>query len=129
MGVASSHPGIHFRELQRIVRLANGSLQYHLDVLTRKGLLRKLKQGGYCRFFPYWFPEGGMNLAGIIHNLPTRGIAKFLLENPWSSQVEITDSLYMVKPSGDHGFAVSFFFDGSTAPRTARSFRGAGECL
>ncbi len=34
-----------------------------------------------------------MNLAGIIHNLPTRGIAKFLLENPWSSQVEITDSL------------------------------------
>jgi len=45
-------PGIHFRELQRRSNQAVGALQYHIDVLLKKNLIRAEKQGKFVRFFP-----------------------------------------------------------------------------
>lgn len=45
-------PGIHFRELQRRSNQAVGALQYHVDVLLKKNLIRAERLGKFVRFFP-----------------------------------------------------------------------------
>src|SRR3989344_2547312 len=44
-------PGLHFRELQRRVGLATGSLQYHLDYLGKKHLVKMVKEKKFTRFY------------------------------------------------------------------------------
>ena len=44
-------PGLHFRELQRRVNLATGSLQYHLDYLGKKHLVKMVKEKKFTRFY------------------------------------------------------------------------------
>src|SRR3989338_6858376 len=47
----SSSPGLHFREIQRRTGLATGSLQYHLDYLAKKHLIRQVKEKKFSRFY------------------------------------------------------------------------------
>lgn len=45
-------PGLHFRELQRVVGCATGQLQYHLYQLETAGQIYQKKDGKKVRFFP-----------------------------------------------------------------------------
>ncbi|MFH1751420.1 MAG: winged helix-turn-helix transcriptional regulator [archaeon] len=44
-------PGLHFRELLRKTNLAVGSLQYHLEFLEKKHLIRVLKDKRFKRYY------------------------------------------------------------------------------
>ena len=44
-------PGLHFREVQRRTGLAVGSLQYHLEYLEKKHMIRAERQGKFVRYF------------------------------------------------------------------------------
>ena len=46
------NPGLHFREIQRVVGCATGQLQYHLYQLETAGLIYQKKDGKKVRFFP-----------------------------------------------------------------------------
>lgn len=51
--VVEDHPGIHFRELGRVVGLSPGNLEHHLRKLERAGMLRAYKTNGHrCLFVP-----------------------------------------------------------------------------
>lgn len=93
MGVIVLSPGLHFREIQRKVRMVNGALQHHLDVLSRRGALKSLRQGRYLRFFPIWFDEAGMNLTGLLRHGTMRKISLYLLERPGASLKDISEHL------------------------------------
>jgi len=45
------NPGLHFRELQRRTKIATGSLQYHLEFLQKRHLIRSDKQGKFVRYY------------------------------------------------------------------------------
>ncbi len=45
------NPGLHFREIQRRTKFATGMLQYHLDFLQKKHLIRQDKKDGYVRYY------------------------------------------------------------------------------
>ncbi len=49
--VLKDSPGLHFREIQRRTGLATGSLQYHLDYLVKKHLVRQVKEKKFTRFY------------------------------------------------------------------------------
>lgn len=50
--IVGSHPGVHFRELQRLSGLGVGTLHYHLSVLERESLVVARREGMWKRFYP-----------------------------------------------------------------------------
>ena len=44
-------PGLHFRELQRRISMATGALQYHLDYLEKRSLIKSERVENTKRFF------------------------------------------------------------------------------
>jgi len=44
-------PGLHFRELQRRTKIATGSLQYHLDFLMKRHIIKAVKKGKFVRYY------------------------------------------------------------------------------
>ena len=73
-------PGLHFRELQRRVNLATGSLQYHLDYLAKKHLVKMVKEKKFTRF--YLIREGfeQEKEMGILRQESMRKIVLLLLQ-------------------------------------------------
>ena len=47
----AAFPGQHMRELQRQLAMSAGTLEYHLRVLVREGVLAERRQGRYVRYF------------------------------------------------------------------------------
>lgn len=47
----AAKPGVHMRELQRGLGMSAGTLEYHLHVLVREGVLAQRRQGRYTRYY------------------------------------------------------------------------------
>ncbi len=48
----SNNPGATFSEIRATVGAATGTVQHHLRVLVRGGLLRRVRTGKYTRYYP-----------------------------------------------------------------------------
>lgn len=86
----SAHPGLHMRELQRQLAMSAGTLEYHLHVLVREGLLTQRRQGRYARY--YVATQLGRRekdiLAYLRQEIPRRVCARLLLD-PEQSHSEL----------------------------------------
>jgi len=49
----SSNPGATFTEIRDSVGAASGTVQHHLRVLVRGGVLRRVRTGKYTRYYPF----------------------------------------------------------------------------
>jgi predicted transcriptional regulator len=49
--LVEKNPGLHFREIQRRLGVAVGSLQYHLGYLEKEHLIKASKHGKFRRYF------------------------------------------------------------------------------
>lgn len=87
----SEEPGIRYRELLRLTRLANGVLTYHLSVLEKSGPIRVDRNSGATRYFPVSIPEGESQVLGFIRHGPAREIISFMLERDSCTFSEIVD--------------------------------------
>ena len=47
----TTHPGIHLRRIIKEIHLSEGTVRYHINYLTKHGLIIKLKKNGYLRFY------------------------------------------------------------------------------
>lgn len=47
----SKSPGLHFRELQRRIGVATGTLDYHVHFLRKHGMIRAEQAGGFLRYY------------------------------------------------------------------------------
>lgn len=72
-------PGLHFREIQRRTGLATGSLQYHLDYLVKKHLVRTVKEKKFSRFYLIREPFVQEKEMAALRQESTRKIVLFLL--------------------------------------------------
>ncbi len=74
-------PGLHFRELQRRTKIATGSLQYHIDFLLKRHLIKSEKNGKFVRYYSTRGPQLGENQAtiGLLRQPSLRKIILFLL--------------------------------------------------
>jgi len=79
--VIHASPGLHFRELERRLGLAYGTLQYHLEFLKKHGLVVEEKVGDYARFFPTGFRSiRERELLSLLRQKTVRHLLLFLLE-------------------------------------------------
>lgn len=86
----AAHPGTHMRELQRQLAMSAGTLEYHLRVLEREGLLATRRQGRYVRY--YVAAQVGRrekDVLGLLRQeVPRRACAQLLME-PGQSHGEL----------------------------------------
>ena len=77
----SKSPGLHFRELQRRTKIATGSLQYHLDFLIKRNLIRAEKNGKFVRYYSSRGEQLGEDETkiGLLRQPSLRKITLFLL--------------------------------------------------
>ena len=86
-----SSPGLHFREIQRRVSLATGSLDYHLHFMHKHGLVRTEKVGKFLRYYTLtknWEQEE-KEVLSLLRQEKIRHIIIFLLEHKKPSASDI----------------------------------------
>ena len=77
----SKSPGLHFRELQRRTKIATGSLQYHIDFLLKRHLIKSEKNGKFVRYYSTRGPQLGADQVtmGLLRQPSLRKTILFLL--------------------------------------------------
>lgn len=95
-------PGAHLRSLQRITRLAWGTLRYHVDVLADRGDIRAELDRRFLRYYPAAMPAPTRRTWDALRAHPTRRILAALLETSWS-QGALADRLRLA-PSTAHRY-------------------------
>ena len=93
--VVEGAPGLHFREIQRRTNLAIGSLQYHLEYLQKKHLLRSEREGKFVRYYAIRAPDLGADtqLMNLLRQQSIRRIALFLLTRKRASNAAIAAAI------------------------------------
>ena len=89
------NPGLHFREVQRRTGLAVGSLQYHLDYLNKKHLIRIEKRGKFTRYYSVQGHQlGDAQLTmSLLRQESLRKIMIFLLTKRRANNTRIAEAL------------------------------------
>lgn len=89
------NPGLHFREIQRRTNLAVGSLQYHLDYLVKKNLIKIEKRGKFTRYYTVGGVQLGESQAtmSLLRQESLRKIAIFLLTKKRANNTKISEAL------------------------------------
>ncbi|MFC2142843.1 winged helix-turn-helix transcriptional regulator [Candidatus Aenigmatarchaeota archaeon] len=90
-------PGLHFREIQRRIKLATGSLDYHIHFLYKNNMIRKEKDGKYTRYYPLtrnWNEEERAILS-LLRQKQVRHIIIYLIEKKRATATDISTSLEM----------------------------------
>lgn len=76
------NPGLHFRELQRRLKMPTGMLEYHLNVMVKDGIIITREEGRYRRFFANSVMSSKeRKILGVLRNYIARKIVIFVLEN------------------------------------------------
>jgi DNA-binding transcriptional ArsR family regulator len=93
------HPGTHMREIQRRLAMSAGTLEYHLHVLVRGGLLTSRRQGRYLRY--YVTADVGRqekDVLGLLRQEVPRRLCAHLVEKPEQSHGELLQK-FTIAPS------------------------------
>lgn len=87
-------PGIHFREIERRLKIATGNLQYHLHYLEERNLIRSERDGKYTRYFPkdLRLDDVDREILSFLRRRTSRWILMYLLENPDANNKDISRS-------------------------------------
>jgi len=86
-------PGLHFREIQRRLSLANGVLGHHLRTLLRSGVLESERDSQFVRFYPTSILHEERTLISILRQSRLREIITFLISHPGSDYKAIVQEL------------------------------------
>ena len=73
------YAGCHFREIERISKLPTGNVKYHLDYLTKYGLIKLVKEKNNLRYFPRDFNSENKKFMSLLRQKSVREILLFIL--------------------------------------------------
>ncbi|MBI4162132.1 MAG: winged helix-turn-helix transcriptional regulator [Candidatus Aenigmarchaeota archaeon] len=84
-------PGLHFREIQRRVGIATGSIDYHLHYLHRHGLVRTENIGKYVRYYPLTknFSDEEKKFISLLRQKNVRRILIYIIERKTANPADI----------------------------------------
>ena len=92
-GTVQQNPGLHFREIQRRVGIATGALQYHLDYLGKKHLVRSEKDAKFLRYYLVREEFKDTQLMGLLRQGSMRKIIVFLMQRRFANNVTISNAV------------------------------------
>jgi predicted transcriptional regulator len=83
-------PGVHLRQLQRLLNASFSTTRYHVCNLERDGEVLCSREGGYSRLFPAGFDGGARGLYSVLHNKSTRHVLRTLVDRGKLTNGEIS---------------------------------------
>jgi predicted transcriptional regulator len=88
-------PGIHFRELERRLQVVVGNLQYHIQYLEKKNLIRASNDEDYVRYFvkDRSLNEIERKMISFLRRSGCRHILIQLLNNPNLNNKELSQAV------------------------------------
>ena len=89
--IVRENAGCHFREVERRSGFSVGIVKYHLDYLTRYGIIRQEKTGNNVRYFPIELSSGEKRLLGLLRSKSQRHIIIFLVMKGASTNKSIAN--------------------------------------
>jgi predicted transcriptional regulator len=89
--VISLVPGIHLRELQRILGISFNSTRYHVDYLSHAGEIERVDQGGFSRLYPCGINEQHRTLFAALRNKTKRMILSTLARGTGLTNRQLAD--------------------------------------
>ncbi len=89
ISIVSKIPGIRYKELQRMIKMPNGTLSYHIDILSKQGCVRVMRDSGSTRLFPIDIDEHKASIIGILRDGVRLRIVKYLLKHDKASFNEL----------------------------------------
>jgi predicted transcriptional regulator len=78
--IIRANPGLHFREIQRRSGFATGALQYHLDYLVKKHLVKTERDSKFLRYFLVREKFDETKLMSLLRQDNVRSIVVFLMQ-------------------------------------------------
>lgn len=86
-------PGLHFREIQRRTGLATGALQYHLDYMSKKHLVRQVKEKKFARFYLIREEQVEEKEMAALRQESQRKIILFLLDKKKATNKQLAKAI------------------------------------
>ncbi|MCR4369105.1 MAG: winged helix-turn-helix transcriptional regulator [archaeon] len=83
------NPGLHFRELQRRVDIATGALQYHVDYLTKRHLVKTERETKFLRYYLVRQDFSQTALMSLLRQESMRRIIVFLMQKRFAHNASI----------------------------------------
>lgn len=86
-------PGLHFREIQRRTKIATGSLQYHLEYLGKKHLIKQEKDLKFTRYYIVRQNFEHQKEMSVLRQESLRKIVIFLLNKKRANNNQISKKI------------------------------------
>ena len=95
-----NHPGTHLRKLSKNLVIAIGDTQHHLGVLDKLGMIKSRRKGMYRVYYTFSISEKrDEDILAVLQQETPREIILYLIQNPGSTQVEISRYLSVTAPT------------------------------
>lgn len=94
------YPGIHLRELQRKTELATGSLDYHIHLLHKRGMIRVEKDQRFTRYYSAQqpFSSSDKQVMSLLRQETIRHILVYVLQRNQATAMDIAQAC-KIQPS------------------------------
>lgn len=94
------NPGVHLRRISKELNLAIGDTLYNINKLEESGLIKHRKWNMYKRYFIISISNNRSQvILALLQQETTREIILFLIENPGSTQIEISKRISFSAPT------------------------------
>ena len=90
-------PGVHLRELQRLLGLSFNSTRYHVDKLTKTGEIIRVEDGGYSRLYPAGIGQAQREIFPLVRGETDRKILLSLTANHVLSNKQLCELTRLAK--------------------------------
>ncbi len=95
-----NHPGTHLRKLSKELVIAIGDIQHHLGVLDKLGLIKSRRKGVYKVYYTVSIlGKRDEDILAVLQQETPREIILYLVENPGSTQGEISSYISVTAPT------------------------------
>ncbi len=96
----TAHPGVHLRQICRVLGLAMGDVQYHIHRLERDGRVTSVRRGLYKFFYPSaLFGERQRDVLSVLSLDAPRELLLSMVEKPDSGQDELARAIGVTQPT------------------------------
>ena len=94
------NPGVHLRRISKELNLAIGNTLYNVNILEKSGMIKYRKWNMYKRYFVMSISDNrSQAILALLQQETTREIILFLIENPGSTQIEISKHISFSSPT------------------------------
>ena len=112
----NKNPGLHTRELQRILDIPLTSLQYHLNYMARRHIIVEEKSEHFTRYYTKPLEAADKNVLSVLRQKRLREIVMIILVNKKAKYHYIVETLKL--PSSTVSFYIRYLLDNQIVERT-----------